>query len=75
MLCVCLHRTIASVSVITVLATAILIWVKILEDDNNLTESFEGLRLGKTKKQTLSQLVFNVIIGKVFVTVLQEPRM
>lgn len=75
MLCVCLHRTIASVSVITVLTTAILIWVKILEDDNNLTESFEGLRLGKTKKRTLSQLGFNVMIDEMFVTVLQEHRM
>lgn len=54
MLCVSLHRTIASVSVITVLTTAILIWVKILEDDNNLTESFEGLRLGKPKNERLA---------------------
>lgn len=44
---VCLHRTIASVSVVTVLTTAILIWVNIVEDDTVLKESFEGLRLGK----------------------------
>lgn len=44
-----LYRTIASVSVITVLTTAILIWVNIIEDDSILNESFEGLRLGKKK--------------------------
>lgn len=40
------HRTIASVSVITVLATSIFIWMNILEDDSNLSETFQGLRLG-----------------------------
>ncbi|XP_055313312.1 proton-coupled amino acid transporter 3 [Sitodiplosis mosellana] len=38
-------KTIASVSVVTVLTTSILIWIGILEDDSISSESFEGIRL------------------------------
>lgn len=44
-----LYRTIASVSVITVFTTCIFIWMNILEDDNNTSETFQGLRLGIQK--------------------------
>lgn len=42
-----LHRTIAIVSVVTVVTTSILIWISIVEDDSMSGDLFESLRLGK----------------------------
>lgn len=49
MLFVIAYRAIASVSTVTVLTVAILIWIGVMLDDSMPIESFVGLSLGETK--------------------------
>lgn len=44
------YRAIASVSTVTVLTVAILIWTGVMLDDSMPIESFVGLSLGETKQ-------------------------
>lgn len=41
------NRSVASISVLTVLTVSILIWVSIFDDDTTIP--FEGIRLGEYK--------------------------
>lgn len=52
MLFVIAYRAIASVSTVTVLTVAILIWTGVMLDDSMPIESFVGLSLGETKKHS-----------------------
>lgn len=73
MLFVIAYRAIASVSTVTVLTVAILIWTGVMLDDSMPIESFVGLSLGETKQHFQLARVYQRIQYIFHLTVVDEP--